>query len=101
MLNLPLIVYIKHVVNTTSVHKADTSNPENDIYEQDRIILNLIVSNYDCAKQNTLRHISLLNVEPCKQAYSDKQHTRTQATLFVRAIAKRIKAFKGEAYVKT
>ena len=37
-----------------------------------------MVSHYDCAKQNNLRQFSLLNVEPCKQAPSDIQHTKTQ-----------------------
>ena len=32
---------------------------------------------------------------------SDIQHTKTQATVYVRAKAKRIKAFKCEAYIKT
>ena len=47
------------------------------------------------------RQFSLLNVEPCKQAPSDIQHTKTQATVYVRAKAKRIKAFKSESYIKT
>ena len=60
-----------------------------------------MVSHYDCAKQNNLRQFSLLNVESCKQAPSDTQHSKTQATVYVRAKAKRIKAFKCEAYIKT
>ena len=60
-----------------------------------------MVSHYDCAKQNNQRQFSLLNVEPCKQAPSDIQHTKTQATAFVGAKAKRTKAFKCEAYIKT
>ena len=51
--------------------------------------------------KNNLRQFSLLKVEPCKQAPSDIQHTKTQATVYVRAKAKRIKAFKCEAYMKT
>ena len=50
-----------------------------------------MVSHYDCAKQNNF----------CKQAPSDIQHTKTQATVYVRAKAKRINAFKCEAYIKT
>ena len=48
-----------------------------------------------------LNKICSLNVEPCKQAPSDVQHTKTQATVYVRAKAKRIKAFKCEANIKT
>ena len=101
ILFITYIVYLIHLANTTSVPKADTTNPENHISPQDPNILNLMVSHYDCAKQNNLRQFSLLNVEPCKQAPSDIQHTKTQATVYVRAKAKRIKAFRCEAYIKT
>ena len=60
-----------------------------------------MVSHYDCAKQKNLRQFSLLNVEPYEQAPSDIQHTKTQATVYVRAKAKSINAFKCEAYMKT
>ena len=60
-----------------------------------------MVSHYDCAKQNNLRQFSLLNLETGKQAPSDIQHTETQATVSVRAKAKRIKAFECESYIKT
>ena len=97
--------YIIHIVHSSvhpsTVPKVDTTNSENHISDQDPKILNLMVSHYDCAKQNNLRQFSLLNVEPCKQAPSDIQHTKTQATVYVRAKAKRIKAFKCEAYIKT
>ena len=90
-----------YIVNSTSVPKVDTTNPENHVSEQDPNILNIMVSHYDCAKQNNLRLFSLLNVEPCKQAPSDIQHTKTQATVYVRAKAKRTKAIKCEAFIKT
>ena len=77
--------YIVHLVHSSSVPKVDTTNSENHISEQDPKILTLMVSHYDCAKQNNSRQISLLIVEPCKQAPSDIQHTKTQATVFVRA----------------
>ena len=75
------IVYIIHIVNSTSVPKIDTTNSENHFSEQDPNILNHMVFHYDCAKQNNLRQFSLLNVELCKQAPSDIQHTKTQATV--------------------
>ena len=95
------IVYIIHIVYSTSVPKVDTTKSENHISEQDPNILNLMVSHYDCAKQNNLRQFSLLNVETCKQAPSDIQHTKTQAKVYVRAKAKRIIAFKCGTYIKT
>ena len=73
------IVYIIHNVNFTSVPKVDTTKSENHISEQDPNTLNLMVSHYDCAKQNNLRQFSLLNVEPCKQAPSDIQHKKTSS----------------------
>ena len=93
------IIHIVHsLVHSSAVPKVDTTNSENHISDQDPNILNLMVSHYDCAEQNNLRQSSLLNVEPCKQAPSDIQHTKTQAIVYVRAKAKRIKAFKCEAY---
>ena len=96
------IIHIVHsLVHPSTVPKVDTINSENHISDKDPNSLNLMVSHYDCAKQNNLRQFSLLNVEPCKQAPSDIQHTKTRATVHVRAKAKRIKAFKCEAYIKT
>ena len=95
------IVYIIHIITSKSVRKVDITNSENHISEQDPNILNLMVSHCDCAKQNNSRQFSLPNVKPCKQAHSDLQHTKTQETVYVGAKAKRIKAFKFEAYIKT
>ena len=98
ILFITYITYIIHIITSTSVPKVNTTN---HISEQDPNVLNLMVSHYDCAKQNNLRQFSLLNVEPCEQAPSDIQHTKTQATVYVRAKSKRIKAFNSEAYIKT
>ena len=76
ILFITYFTYIIHIVTSTSVPKVDTTNPENHISEQVPIILNFMVSHYDCAKQNNLRQFSLVNVEPCKQAPSDIQHTK-------------------------
>ena len=74
------IIHIVHsLVHPSTAPKVDATNSENHISDQDPNILNLMVSHYDCAKQNNLRQFSLLNVEPCKQAPSDIQHTKTQA----------------------
>ena len=62
ILFLTYIVYLIHLANTTSVPKADTTTPENHSSPQEPNILNLMVSHYDCAKQNNLRQFSLLNV---------------------------------------
>ena len=100
ILFITYITYIIHIITSTSVSKVDTTNEENHLSEQDPNILNLMVSHYDCAKQNNSRQFSLSKVEPCKQAPSDIQHTKTQATVYVRAKAKRIKTFKCEVFKK-
>ena len=91
----------KHITKATSVPKGDTTNPENHIFQGDPNNLNFMVSHYDCAKGNSIRQFSLLNIHSCKQAPSDIQNTRTQATVQPRAKPKRIKTFEIEACVKT
>ena len=63
-------------------------------------ITNLMVSHYDCAKLHNLRQFNLLNVKQCTEAPSNIQHANIQARVYVRAKAKRIRAFKCEAYAK-
>ena len=59
-----------------------------------------MVSHYDCEKQHNLRQFNLLNVKQCTDAPSNLQHANIQACVYVRAKAKRIRAFKCEAYAK-
>ena len=59
-----------------------------------------MVSHYDCEKQHNLRQFNLLNLKPCTEAPSNVQHAKVQARVYVRAKAKRVKAFKCEAYAK-
>ena len=59
-----------------------------------------MVSHYDCAKQHILRQFTLLNVKQCTEAPSDTKHASVKARVYVRAKAKRIKAFKCVAYAK-
>ena len=59
-----------------------------------------MVSPYDCAKQHNLRQLNLLSVEQCTEAPSNIQHASLQARGNVSAEAKRVKAFKCEAYAK-
>ena len=61
---------------------------------------NLMVSHYDCAKQHNLRQFNLLNVKQCTEAPSDIKHASVKARVYVRAKAKRIKAFECVAYAK-
>ena len=59
-----------------------------------------MVYHYDCAKQHKLRQFNLLNVKQCTEAPSDIKHASVKARVYVRAKAKRIKAFKSVAYAK-
>ena len=59
-----------------------------------------MVSHYDCEKQHKLRQLNLSNVKPCTEAPSNIQHAKVRARGFVRAKAKRGKAFNCEAYAK-
>ena len=60
----------------------------------------LLVSHYDCTKQPNLRQFSSIRVQPCAQASSTFEGTRAMAIVYVRAKAKRLKAWTTEAYVK-
>ena len=53
-----IITFIIHIITSTSVPKFDRTNAENHISEQDPNNLNLMVSHYECAKQNNLRQFS-------------------------------------------
>ena len=59
-----------------------------------------MVSHYDFAKQHNLRQFNLLNVKQCTEDPSDIKHASVKACVFVRAKAKRIKAFKRVAHAK-
>ena len=73
---------------------------ENYLPSDDPNIINLMVSHYDCKKQHNLRQFNPLNVKQCTEALSNIQHASVQARVYVRAKAKRIKAYKCVAYAK-
>ena len=95
-----LILYL-HVFNFTfSIPITPPSDTENYLPSNDPNITNLMVSHYDCAKQHNLRQFNLLNVKQCTEAPSDLKHASVKARVYVRAKAKRNKAFKCVAYAK-
>ena len=59
-----------------------------------------MVFHYDFEKQHNLRQFNLLNVKPCTEAPSNIQQAKVRARVYVRAKAKRVKAFECEAYAK-
>ena len=75
------------------------SSPDH-VDPNDPHISDLLVSHYDCFKQHNLRQFSLTRVQPCTQAPSAFESTRAIVDVFVRAKAKRLKAWTCEAYVK-
>ena len=59
-----------------------------------------MVSHYDCKKQHNLRQFNIINVKQCTEAPSNIQHARVKARVYVRAKAKRVRAYKCVAYAK-
>ena len=51
-------------------------------------------------KKHNLRQFNLLNVTPCTEAPSNIQHSELRARVYVRDKAKRVKAYKSEAFPK-
>ena len=94
-----LILYLP-LFNFTFSIPITPSDTENYLPSDDPNITNLMVSHYDCAKQHNLRQFNLLNVKQCTEAPSDIKHASVKARVYVRAKAKRIKAFKCVAYAK-
>ena len=94
-----LILYL-HLFNFTFSVPITPSDPENYLPSDDPNITNLMVSHYDCAKQHNLRQFNLLNVKQATETPSNIKHASVKARVYVRAKAKRIKAFKCVAYEK-
>ena len=94
-----LILYV-HLFKFTSSIPITPSDTENYLPSDDPNITNLMVSHYDCAKQHNLRQFNLLNVKQCTEAPSDIKQASVKARVYVRAKAKRNKAFKCVAYAK-
>ena len=94
--NLILHSYVFTFTFSIPITPSDT---ENHLPSDDSNITNLMVSRYDFAKHN-LRQFNLLNVKQCTEALSGLKHASVKARSYVRAKAKRIKAFKCVAYAK-
>ena len=59
-----------------------------------------MVSHNDYEKEHILRQFNLLKAKHCTKAPSNIQHANVNARVYVRAKAKRIKAYKCVAYAK-
>ena len=94
-----LILHLRLFTFTFSI-PITPSDTENYLPSDDPNIANLMVAHCDCAKQHNLRNFILLNVKQCTEAPSDIKHASVKARVYVRAKAKRIKAFKCVTYAK-
>ena len=78
----------------------ELTDADNFLPPDDPNLTNIMVSLYDFEKQHNLRRFNFMNVKPCTEAPSNIQHAKVRARVHVRAKAKRVKAFKCEAYAK-
>ena len=62
-------------------------------------ISDILVSHYDCSKQHNFRQFSSTQIQPYAQAPSSVESTCAIANVFVRANARRPKAWTCQAYV--
>ena len=97
---ITILILYSHLFNFTFSITITSSDTENYLPSDDPNITNLMVSHYDCAKQHNSRQFNLLNVKQCTEAPSEIKHASVKARVYVRAKAKRIKAFKCVAYAK-
>ena len=97
---ITILILYSHLFNFTVSIPITPSDTENYLPSDDPKITNLMVSHYDCAKQHNLRQFNLLDVKQCTEAPSDIKHASVKARVYVRAKAKRVKAFKCVAYAK-
>ena len=85
ILNIPLHSKIKIIL---FILLYFCNSAAKDIVEpNDPHISELLVSHYDCSKQNNLRQFSLTRVQTCEQAPSSLEYTRVIADVYVRANA--------------
>ena len=97
---ITILILYSHLFHLTFSIPITPSDTQNYLPSDDPNITNLMVSHYYCAKQHNLRQFTLLNVKQCTEAPSDIKHASVKARVYVRAKAKRIKAFKCVAYAK-
>ena len=79
------IVFYSYLKTSTTSASISPTNIEDYLPSDDPNISILIVSDYDCAKQNNLRQFNLLNVKQCTEALSNIPHASVKARVYVRA----------------
>ena len=99
-ISLPYILLSYITISFTSPIPFTPTDDTRYIPSDDPNVTNLMVSHYNFEKQHNLRQLNLPNVKQCTEASSNIQHANVQARVYVRAKAKRIRAFKCESYSK-
>ena len=99
-ISTPNILLYSSLISFTSTIPITTTNTDNYLQSDDPNTTIFMVSHNDCEKQHTLRQFNLLEVKQCTEAPSNIQHASIKARVYVRAKAKRIKAYKCVAYAK-
>ena len=94
------ILLYSYLTTSTSPIPISPTNTDDYLPSDDPNIKNLMVSHYGCEKQHNLKQFNLLNVKQCTEAPSNIQHASVKAGVYVRAKAKRIKAYKCVAYAR-
>ena len=97
---LHICFYFLLSISILSTADTDQQRDSSIISADDPSISNLNVAHYDCAIQNNFRQFSITQVKPCTQAPSGLESTRAIAKVYVRAKAKRIKAWRCESRIK-
>ena len=94
------ILLLSLILTLTSTKPITPPNTENYIPSDDLNFTNIMVPHCDFEKQHNLRKFNLLNVKQCTEAPSNIQDASDKARVYVRAKAKRFKAYKCVAYAK-
>ena len=76
---ITIMILYSHLLHFTFSIPMTPSDTENYLPSDDPNITNLMVSHYDCAKQQNLRQFNLLNVKQCTEAHSDIKHAIVKA----------------------
>ena len=94
------MILLSVIFNFSSLQIADAITSENWFQPDNPRIFQLLATLYDCSKQYNVRQFGWTRVQKCTQAASENEYTRTFASVFARAKAKRIEASRCSATVQ-
>ena len=88
------------IVIFSLIQTATTITSESFIQLHDPKINQLLAAEYDCSKQYSLKQFSLNQEQKCTQTPSAIEFTRTFASVYVRAEAKRARVLRCSATIQ-